>query len=118
MIKALKELFNNGTPSYHAYKTQYNVWDNIAEVYTKSNSTVRDYLLAYKGCKQAKWKASQVNEIGTDIDGNPFVRIKQPWSKGTRTVMKIGMVHGDAMEREVTEEYDEDVYITYTKLLS
>ena len=117
MIKALKELFNNGIPSYDTYKTRYNTWDKISETFVESNFVIHDWVPAYKGAKQAKWKASQVDEVGTDIDGNPFVSFKQPWVKGTRTVKKSGMIHGDVMEWEITEEYDQDNYVTYTKLL-
>ena len=114
MIKAFKDLFNNGIATDHLYKTHYNVWDNIAEVYTKSNWNVRSHLDAYRACKKANWKASQINEIGTDIDGNPFVRVRLPWQKGTRTI--IEMIHGEPMEIEVP--IDQDNIVTYTKLLS
>lgn len=110
MIKALKDLFDNELATY---KTHYNTFDNIAEVYTASSWNVRDYNSAFYAVKRADWKASQVNEVGTDIDGNPFVRLKQPWCKGTRTV--IEMIHGEPMEIEVP--IDQDNYITYTKLL-
>ena len=111
MIKALKDLFDNEQATY---KTHFNTWDNIAEVYTSSNWNVRPFVDAYNAVKRANWKASQVNEIGTDIDGNPFVRIRQPWCKGTRTV--IEMIHGEPMEIEVP--IDQDNIVTYTKLLS
>ena len=114
MIKALKELFNNGIPTESLYKTHYNVYDNIHEVYTMSNWNVRSYLSAYNACKKANWKASQINEIGTDIDGNPFVRMRFEWQKGTRTI--IEMIHGEPMEIEVP--ISEDSIVTYTKLLS
>ena len=116
MIKALKELFNNGIPSYDTYKVRYNVWDKISETFLSSNFAVTDWMQAYKGAKQAGWKASQVAEVGTDIDGNPFVAFKQPWIKGTRTKKNSGMIHGEVMEWETTEEYDQDNYVTYTKL--
>ena len=118
MIKAFKDLFNNGIPTDHLYKTQYNVWDNIAEVYTKSNWNVKSYLHAYKACKKAQWKASQINEIGTDIDGNPFVRVRVPWQRGTRTKIQSGMIHGEPMTWEIEEPINEDNIVTYTKLLS
>ena len=89
MIKALKELFNNGIPTEGLYKTHYNVYDNIHEVYTMSNWNVRSYLSAYNACKKANWKASQINEIGTDIDGNPFVRMRFEWQRGTKTIIEI-----------------------------
>ena len=114
MIKALKELFNNGIPNNNLYKTHYNVWDNDAEVYMSSNWNVRSYMDAYKACKKAQWKASQVSEVGTDIDGNPFVRVRLPWQRGTRTI--IEMIHGEPMEIEVP--IDQDNIVTYTKLLS
>jgi len=114
MIKALKELFNNGVPTEGLYKTQYNVYDNIHEVYTKSNWNVRSYISAYNACKKVNWKASQINEIGTDIDGNPFVRFRTEWQRGTRTI--IEMIHGEPMEIEVP--INEDNIVTYTKLLS
>ena len=114
MIKALDILFNKGVPTEHLYKTHFNVWDNHAEVYTSSNWNVRSYIDAYKTCKKANWKASQVNEMGTDIDGNPFVRIRVPWQRGTRTI--IEMIHGEPMEIEVP--IDQDNIVTYTKLLS
>ena len=110
MIKALKDLFDNEQATY---KTHYNTFDNIAEVYVKSNWNVRDHASTFKAVKRANWKASEVNEVGTDIDGNPFVRIKQPWVKGTRTV--IEMIHGEPME--IVVPIDQDNYITYTKLL-
>tara|TARA_B100001175_G_C19426590_1_gene598954 strand:- start:741 stop:1097 length:357 start_codon:yes stop_codon:yes gene_type:complete len=118
MIKAFKDLFNNGIPTDHLYKTHYNVWDNIAEVYTKSNWNVKSYLHAYKACKKAQWKASQINEIGTDIDGNPFVRVRVPWQRGTRTKIQSGMIHGEPMTWEIEEPINEDNIVTYTKLLS
>ena len=118
MIKALKELFNNGHHCDNLYKTQNNVWDNIAEVYTQSNWAVRNYRDAYKACKKANWKASQVNEVGTDIDGNPFVRVRLPWQRGTRTKIQSGMIHGEVMTWEIEVPIDEDNIVTYTKLLS
>jgi len=118
MIKALKELFNNGIPSDTLYKTHFNVWDNIHEVYTQSNWNVRNYRDAYKSCKKANWKASQVNEIGTDIDGNPFVRFRVEWQRGTRTKIDSGFIHGEPMTWEIEEPINEDNIVTYTKLLS
>lgn len=118
MIKALKELFNNGVPTEGLYKTHYNVYDNIHEVYTKSNWNVRSYLDAYKACKKVNWKASQINEIGTDIDGNPFVRMRFEWQRGTRTKIESGFIHGELMRFEVEEPISEDNIVTYTKLLS
>jgi len=114
MIKALNDLFDGGVPSDILYKTHYNVWDNNAEVYTSSNWNVRSHVDAYKACKKANWKASQINEIGTDIDGNPFVRVRVPWQRGFRTI--IEMIHGEPMEIEVP--INEDNIVTYTKLLS
>ena len=118
MIKALKELFDNGIPSKTLYKTHYNVWDNHAEVYTKSNWNVRSHVDAYKACKKANWKASQINEIGTDIDGNPFVRVRVPWQRGFRTKLESGFIHGELMQFEVEVPINEDNIVTYTKLLS
>ena len=118
MIKALKELFNNGIPNNNLYKTHYNVWDNDAEVYTSSNWNVRSYMDAYKACKKANWKASQVNEVGTDIDGNPFVRVRVPWQRGFRTKIQSGMIHGEVMKWEIEVPINEDNIVTYTKLLS
>tara|TARA_R100001015_G_C4616434_1_gene172584 strand:+ start:229 stop:585 length:357 start_codon:yes stop_codon:yes gene_type:complete len=118
MIKALRELFNDGIPSDTLYKTHYNVWDNIAEVYTKSNWNVRSHLDAYKACKKANWKASQINEVGTDIDGNPFVRVRVEWQRGTRTKIESGFIHGELMTFEIEEPVDQDNIVTYTKLLS
>ena len=118
MIKALKELFNNGVATHHAYKTHYNVYDIDAEVYTKSNWNVRSYVDAYKACKNAKWKASQINEIGTDIDGNPFVRFRVEWQRGTRTKIESGFIHGELMTWETEEPINEDNIVTYTKLLA
>ena len=51
---------------------------------------------------------------GTDIDGNPFVRFRTEWQRGTKTI--IEMIHGEPMEIEVP--IDEDNIVTYTKLLS
>ena len=118
MIKALRELFNDGIPSDTLYKTHFNVWDNHAEVYTSSNWNVRSHVDAYKACKKAQWKASQINEIGTDIDGNPFVRVRVPWQKGTRTKLESGFIHGELMTFEVEVPIDQDNIVTYTKLLS
>ena len=118
MIKALRELFNDGIPSDTLYKTHFNVWDNHAEVYTSSNWNVRSHVDAYKACKKANWKASQINEIGTDIDGNPFVRVRVPWQRGFRTKLESGFIHGELMQFEVEEPINEDNIVTYTKLLS
>ena len=118
MIKAFKELFNNGHHCDNLYKTHYNVWDNEAEVYTQSNWNVRAYLETYKACKKAKWKASQVNEIGTDIDGNPFVRVRLPWRRGTKTKIESGFIHGEVMTWEIEVPVSEDNIVTYTKLLA
>ena len=118
MIKALKELFDNGVPSKTLYKTHYNVYDIDAEVYTKSNWNVRPYVDAYKACKNAKWKASQINEIGTDIDGNPFVRFRVSWQRGTRTKTQSGFIHGELMTWETEVPINEDNIVTYTKLLA
>ena len=118
MIKALKELFNNGIPNNNLYKTHYNVYDNIHEVYTSSNWNVRSYMDAYRACKKAQWKASQVNEVGTDIDGNPFVRVRVSWQRGTRTKIQSGMIHGEPMTWEIEVPIDQDNIVTYTKLLS
>ena len=117
-MKAFKELFNNGIATDHLYKTHYNVWDNDAEVYTSSNWNVRSYMDAYKACKKAQWKASQVSEVGTDIDGNPFVRVRVPWQRGTRTKIQSGMIHGEPMTWEMEVPINEDNIVTYTKLLS
>ena len=118
MIKAFKDLFNNGIATDHLYKTHYNVYDNIHEVYTQSNWNVRSHLDAYRACKKANWKASQVNEIGTDIDGNPFVRVRVEWQRGTRTKIDSGFIHGEPMTWEVEVPISEDNIVTYTKLLS
>ena len=118
MIKALKELFDNGVPSKTLYKTHYNVYDNIAEVYTMSNWNVRSYISAYNACKKVNWKASQINEIGTDIDGNPFVRFRTEWQRGFRTKTQSGFIHGEIMTWETEEPINEDNIVTYTKLLA
>ena len=110
MIKALKDLFDN---EQAMYKTHYNTFDNIAEVSVKSSYNVRDYASAFKAVKRANWKASEVSVVGTDMDGNPFVCIKRPWYKGTRTV--IEMINGKPVEIEAP--VDQISYITYTKLL-
>jgi hypothetical protein len=99
MIKAFETFFDN--PICPPIETRFSVWCNIHEVFVNQRLLTRSHDETMKMVRFEKYKASEVSEVGHDIDGNPYVTIKKSWIKGPNCW------HQDEM--------DQDLYITYKR---